>query len=247
MKEAVTLGTKAGKSYSDHDLYKEMQKGNKDTMFIAVMDRPLYRPNDEKMLNLIDDAKSKGFGVIPVKNRKIGRAWVIHVPGAKNKAKQLADFAATKNGFVRDDSPEDARLIGRLLDYSEEDIEAYVDKRYGKMKNENKLRKIIKIIVERKLREATTNYQVYHSSYSSAVQEAIRYIESRGYNVSDDEIWNNISTGPKKPYPGNTNRIGLEITPSERRREKTTRKMAHIQVYNRGVDGNTYELNVYIN
>lgn len=87
--------------------------------------------------------------------------------------------------------------------------------------------------------EAKQDYQVYHNTYSSAVGAALDYAKSRGYDVVEDDVWNQISIGPKKPSDGKTNKatIGLE------KDGRPQRKALHIQIYGMG---NRYELNAYI-
>jgi len=93
------------------------------------------------------------------------------------------------------------------------------------------------------LNEGKYDYEVYHSSYSSAVQEAERLAQKKGYEVDEDDWWRKISTGPKKPSKGKTNSVNVKLTKNGQPNNSTI----SIQVYNRGIDGNTYELNCYIN
>ena len=87
---------------------------------------------------------------------------------------------------------------------------------------------------------SSTNYQVYHKTYSSAIQEALDYANRRGYEYSEDDVWNNISMGKKKPSEGNTNRATITLF----KNGKEQRKALQIQVYGMR---NGYELNTYIN
>lgn len=87
------------------------------------------------------------------------------------------------------------------------------------------------------------DYTVYHNTYSSAVQAAEKWAENRGYTIDEDDWSTKIAFGPKKPSKGKTNRATIGLF----KNGKEQRKALHIQVYNRGVSGNTYELNAYIN
>lgn len=98
----------------------------------------------------------------------------------------------------------------------------------------------LKKITENLVSESSFNYETYHDTYSSAIREALEYAERRGYETEGDDVWNNISVGPKKPSEGKTNKITLTLY----KEGKEQRKALHIQVYN---TGNKYELNVYIN
>jgi hypothetical protein len=114
------------------------------------------------------------------------------------------------------------------------------------------------ISLKKILKEAKADYQVYHKTYSAAIWTAKNYAEKKGYEVSDDDSFNKIGMGPRKPSAGKTNRFSIELTKSG----KPQKKMLHIQVYNMGTfkrnsDGsqtrslyggqNEYELNCYIN
>lgn len=116
------------------------------------------------------------------------------------------------------------------------------DHRYYVMKKikitESQLKKLIgnkNILIE-----GSNEYEVYHDTYTSAINSALGFIKTRGFETSGDEVWREISTGPKKPSEGQTNKISLTLF----KNGKEQKKSAHIQVYNMG---SKYELNVYIN
>lgn len=84
-----------------------------------------------------------------------------------------------------------------------------------------------------------SDYEVYHNTYSSAVDAALEYARSKGYEVNDDDVWNQISVGPKKPSEGVTNKASISLMKDG----KPQRKMLHIQIYGMKT---RYELNAYI-
>ena len=88
--------------------------------------------------------------------------------------------------------------------------------------------------VELDEKKSATDYEVYHKSFSDAMQHAYEYAKKKGFPVDKDEIDDKVALGPKKPSKGKTNRYDL----------KAGRKTAHIQVYN--MDNKSYELNMYI-
>jgi hypothetical protein len=98
--------------------------------------------------------------------------------------------------------------------------------------------KHLKLFEEFEVNEKS-DYQIYHNTYSSAVAAALEYAESKGYEVNQDDVWNQISVGPKKPSEGVTNRASVSLTKDG----KPQRKMLHVQIY--GMK-NKYELNAYI-
>lgn len=87
--------------------------------------------------------------------------------------------------------------------------------------------------------EGSDTYQVYHNTFSSAVQTALQYAESKGYTINEDEWFDTVSVGPKRPSEGQTNRYSISLYKDG----VIQRKALHIQVYGMG---DKYELNAYI-
>lgn len=88
-----------------------------------------------------------------------------------------------------------------------------------------------------------SNYTVYHPSYSSAIQHALDHTRNAGYDVNDDDVWSDITTGPGKPKAGETTKHHIRLS----KNNIPDKKQLHIQVYNRDTESNPYELNKYIN
>ena len=89
------------------------------------------------------------------------------------------------------------------------------------------------------LNEGKEPYPVYHNTFSAAVQTAQQYAESKGYTIDENEWFNSVATGPKRPKEGQTNRYSISLYKDG----KEQRKNLHIQVYGMG---ERYELNTYI-
>lgn len=89
------------------------------------------------------------------------------------------------------------------------------------------------------IKEKISPYEVYHKSYTSAINAAREYAEKQGYEINDDDAFTKIGMGPRKPSEGKTNRFSIELSKDG----KVQRKQLHIQVY--GMK-NSYELNAYI-
>ena len=89
------------------------------------------------------------------------------------------------------------------------------------------------------LKEAKSDYEVYHKSYTSAIQAAKAYAEKKGYEINDDDSFRQIGMGPRKPSEGKTNKFSIELSKDG----KVQRKKLQIQVYGMR---NSYELNAYI-
>ena len=94
----------------------------------------------------------------------------------------------------------------------------------------------------KKLNEKKDDYEIYHRSYTSAVQTALDYVVKRGYTTNDEEVSDIVGFGPKKPGAGKTNQLHIPIYKGD----KKQKKMLHITVYNRDVDPHPYELTTYI-
>lgn len=95
----------------------------------------------------------------------------------------------------------------------------------------------------KELYEAANKPIIYFPSYSAAVQYAKKNAEEKGFEVPDGEWFQNVNNGDGKPGAGKTTKHNLALT----KNGKPTKKGLSIQVYNRDVSGNTYELNFYIN
>ena len=93
--------------------------------------------------------------------------------------------------------------------------------------------------VTESIKEAKSDYEVYHKSYTSAIQAAKAYAEKKGYEINDDDSFRQIGMGPRKPSEGKTNKFSIELSKGG----KVQRKKLQIQVYGMR---NSYELNAYI-
>jgi hypothetical protein len=111
-------------------------------------------------------------------------------------------------------------------------IDAKIDKTFGNIPT-------VSFPSKKVVSEAKSDYEVYHKSYTSAIEAARNYAEKKGYEINNDDAFTKIGVGPRKPSPGKTNRFSIELTKDG----KPQRKMLHIQVY--GMK-NSYELNAYI-
>lgn len=84
-------------------------------------------------------------------------------------------------------------------------------------------------------------YQVYHNTYNSAIDEVTKYIKNMGYTYNDDSFTNTYIDGFFKPKDGKTKKDSFTLYKDD----KEMKKLLHVQIYNRGND--KFELNMYIN
>ena len=83
--------------------------------------------------------------------------------------------------------------------------------------------------------EEKAKYDLYHKTFSDAMQHAYEVAKKQGFVVDPKEIDDKVATGPKKPSSGKTNRYILGTD---------KKKNLHVQVAN--LDNKRYELNMYI-
>jgi len=86
------------------------------------------------------------------------------------------------------------------------------------------------------------DYQIYHNTYTSAIQAAEDFAIKKGFELDKEEMSDKIGMGPAKPKAGKTNKISLTLM----KNLKVQKKMLQIQVFNRGTSSNEFELNCYI-
>lgn len=84
------------------------------------------------------------------------------------------------------------------------------------------------------------NFQIHHRSYTSAMQEAYDYANANGYEMVEEDVFQQVTTGRGKPRAGETRKHSLLLM----KNGKVQRKSLQVQVY--GMESGTYELNAYI-
>ena len=83
--------------------------------------------------------------------------------------------------------------------------------------------------------KSATGYEIYHKTFSAAMQHAYRAARKMGYIVDSDDIDSKVASGPKKPSSGKTNKYILGTQKKQN---------LHVQVAN--LDNKRYELNMYV-
>ena len=85
--------------------------------------------------------------------------------------------------------------------------------------------------------KSSSGYDLYHKSYSAAMQHAYAWAKKQGHEVDMDDVDRQVAMGPKKPSEGQTRSFKLKL-------KNNPKKMLAVQVY--GMGGGKYELNTYI-
>jgi hypothetical protein len=137
-----------------------------------------------------------------------------------------------------------ASLIDQIRQDSK-DVKDFVknifkDSEFKKMRNDKEFIKYLKSIYEGVGDSVNEADDVYHKSYTHAIEAAEVYARKKGYTIEDDEMFTKVGMNSKRPSVGKTTRVSLELL----KNGKPQKKMLHIQVY--GMK-NGYELNAYIN
>lgn len=82
-------------------------------------------------------------------------------------------------------------------------------------------------------------YEIYHDSFTSAMAEAVRVANSKGFEIDELDWFNKVTVGPKKPSEGVTNRYIIGLLKDG----KESKKALAVQVYGMRLK---YELNCYV-
>jgi len=80
--------------------------------------------------------------------------------------------------------------------------------------------------------------QTYFNSYSEAVQFALKTAEKRGFTYDDDEYFDVVASGTKKPSKDKTTSFKLPL-----HKNGKSKNMLVVNVFN---TGKKYELNHYV-
>ena len=90
-------------------------------------------------------------------------------------------------------------------------------------------------------RKSKYDYQIYHDSYSSAVQHAVDHTKkAHGYDVDQDSYEREVTFGQRKPSVGKTVMKKIDL----HKDGKPANKRLQIQVH--GMPSGKYELNKYV-
>ena len=90
---------------------------------------------------------------------------------------------------------------------------------------------------------AVYKYKVYHNSFSSVINEIEKWLISLPFKHDEDEFSNAYIDAFFKPKKGKTKRDSISLY--NLKNGKLARKSGNIQVYNRGTNLDTFELNMY--
>ncbi|MFA5366435.1 MAG: GNAT family N-acetyltransferase [Dehalococcoidia bacterium] len=116
----------ASEGFSDEKTVDSMIAGDKNVGFIN------FGLTGGRMLR--DRVKEAGFGIIPIQQTNHPASFepvLVYRKGYENQANRLHDIMKTHGGYTADMTPEEGYEIGKLLDYTDESILKYLNRRYG--------------------------------------------------------------------------------------------------------------------
>jgi hypothetical protein len=208
-------------SYNDAKKYAEKM----EKMFQhSIGGGTAYWVSDEKM-NPIKESELKGYLAADVVDdivKSIGSKFVSgQIKNAPNKNYIYLKLTDIKFGSG----------VVKMLK-SQFGIDAKIDKTFGNIPS-------VSFASKKVVSEAKAPYEVYHKSYTSAIEAAREYAEKKGFEIDNDDSFTKIGMGPRKPSEGKTNKFSIQLSKDG----KLQRKQLHIQVYGMR---NSYELNAYI-
>ncbi len=108
----------AKEAYSDKNSLRTIIKGKRDVGVIELVKE--FIPKLEKY----------DLGVIPLRMTS-HHSYLAIVYRDKEQALKLYKIASSKGSYLRDDTPDEAHMIGKLLGYTDKSISEYIRKKYG--------------------------------------------------------------------------------------------------------------------
>ena len=219
VKKVVKMLKKASQAHAGQadDLEKSMKEDNVDEADKKTKDRV-------KMFKSLRDKKaSQGFQPTGLKNEHHQKD-ANGEPIPHDDEEGLQEHCGECGAMDHVDEKMDGRkkFSGKQAKKDNEDRRAAMRKRLGILGPN-----------EETINEA--DYELYHKTFSAAMQHAYAHAKKKGYIVDPDEIDNKVATGPKKPSSGKTNRYILGTNKKQK---------LHVQVAN--LDNKRFELNMYI-
>jgi len=92
------------------------------------------------------------------------------------------------------------------------------------------------------LEEAKSDYPIYNDTYGGTIDEISKYAKKKGFDLDESEVADAFMDAFFKPRKGKTKRDNLTLL----KNGKEQKKKLHVQIFNRGTNKNTFELNMYI-
>lgn len=123
----VSETIKASETNNDQDALQTVLDGKRHLCFLTLIGKDLW-----------DKIHNAHLEYVKVKGNKYG-GHIVYIPGSEQQVKQLLNIAEKNGGYLPVENEEETREIGKLLEYSPEDIEAFIirHRREGSFIKEN--------------------------------------------------------------------------------------------------------------
>lgn len=233
--------------------YKENEDDNKHSENVVHLAKHFGSDEDKKEARSILTTHNKVGNLTPeVKKRREALHKKLWSPVIDRAYSKKSVDESVEELDEKELTPTDVKQKEHIVKGMKKKLQSFKD-RYGEKAKgvmyataTNIAKKMPDVKEEFELEEArkAESMQVHHPSYSSAVQHARAQVEKKGYEISDEDWFHHVNGGPTKPSEGKTNSLHIPL----QKGGKSSKKVAHIQVYNRGNDiPNNHELNMYVN
>jgi hypothetical protein len=153
------------------------------------------------------------------------------------KISSAYDWTSISKVMMRTDGSVDVAKLKNKVKEMQDTIKDVFDKHNKKSVGENM--KLAETVIRKY--EAKGDYEVYHSSYTSAVQAAEDFAIKNKYEVDKDKMSIDIGMNTRRPKEGDTTKFMIDLFKDG----KEQRKKLHAQVYCMQ-GGSKFELNMYI-
>ena len=187
-----------------------------------VVDSFYDEKEDERGKALSTDGKTLWIGGSKAAEWKNGKIVILHAPTGqydqsvfKYMRKSIPKFNFVKEEVEID---EDAKMGKQSDDQLRKiykkaaamDQSSPANKSFTKRIEKEMKKRGIEEEVEIDEKKSATGYELYHKTFSAAMQHAYDYAKKKGHIVDPKEIDDKVATGPKKPSSGKTNRYSLK-------------------------------------
>lgn len=115
----------ASEAYSENDALETIIDGKRGVGIIAL--------GYDELMQKVDANNLKYIEVEQGSQHKKYKTSIVYSDGYEIQANQLDDIMKKLGGYVQDETPVEAYQIGKLLSYTDESIEKYVNRRYRKL------------------------------------------------------------------------------------------------------------------
>ena len=119
MHEQLNEEIDASEAYRDEDGLQTILDGKRNVGGYVTYNRK----------NVIQMLEDTGLNILPLSDNPYGLVIVFNDKGREN-AMRLWKFAISKGGYFQDSTPDEARFIGKMLEYTDTSIETYVNRIY---------------------------------------------------------------------------------------------------------------------